>query len=123
MLFRKTLFFLALAGVVIPPAFANSDIGWAGNERGVGIQANTNTSTKSRADVQKELEAFRKNPFTADGTKIVNTEKIGFISPRHSYGFQGGKLAHTDNIDHTTPKPSVVMTDNDRRLYPELYSR
>jgi hypothetical protein len=115
MLFRKTLFALALAGIVIPPAFANSDIG-------VGIQTSSNIIPKSRADVQKELEAFRKNPFTADGTKIVNTE-IGFISPRHSYGFQGGKLAHTDNIDYTTPKPSVVMTDNDRRLYPELYSR
>lgn len=122
MLFRKTLFVLALAGIVIPAAFANNDSGWASNERGVGIQASSNISPKSRADVQKELKAFRKNPFTADGTKIVNTEK-GIISPRHSYGFQGGKLAHTDNIDHTTPKPSVVMTDSDRKLYPELYSR
>lgn len=122
MLFRKTLFALALAGIVIPPAFANSDSGWAGNERGVGIQTSSNIIPKSRADVQKELEAFRKNPFTADGTKIVNTE-IGIISPRHSYGFQGGKYAHTDNIAHTTPKPSVVMTDSDRKLYPELYSR
>lgn len=122
MLFRKTLFALALAGAAIPAAFANSDAGWAGNERGVGIQANTNTSTKSRADVQKELEAFRKNPVTADGGTIVDTN-IGYINPQHSYAFQGGKLAHTDNIAHTTPKPSVAMTDSDRRLYRQLYSR
>jgi hypothetical protein len=126
MLFRKALFALALSGAAIPAAFANSDTGWAGNERGVGIQANTstntNTSIKSRADVQKELEAFRRNSVTADGGTIVDTN-IGYINPQHSYAFQGGKLAHTDNIANTTPKPSVVMTDGDRRLYRQLYSR
>ena len=48
MLFRKTLFALALAGIVIPPAFANSDSGWAGNERGVGIQTSSNIIPKIR---------------------------------------------------------------------------
>jgi len=121
MFFRKTLFALALVGAAISAAFANSDTGWAGNEREVGIQANTNTSKKSRADVQKELEAFRKNSVTADGGTTVDTN-IGYINPQHSYVFQGGKLTHTDNIVHTTPKPSIAMTDSDRRLYRQLYS-
>jgi hypothetical protein len=122
MLFRKTIFALALVGAAIPAAFANSNTGWAGNERGVGIQANTNISTKSRDDVQQELQAFRKNPFTADGGRIVNTE-IGYISPRHSYAFQGGTLAHMDSLAHDTAKPSLATTDAEKRLNRELYRR
>lgn len=121
MLFRKTVFALALVGAAIPAAFANSDTGWAGNERGVGIQANTNTSTKSRADVQKELEAVRKNPTTAEGGNIFSNER-GYISPKHSYAFQSGTPVHTDIIAHNTPKPSTTMTDDERKLYRQLYT-
>lgn len=120
MLFRKTVFALALVGAAIPAAFANNGTTWVGGERGFEFHANT--STKSRADVQKELEAFRKNPTTADGGKMVSTN-IGYINPQHSYASQGGKLIHTDSIAHDTPKPSLAMTDAERRLYRELYSR
>ena len=122
---RKTIVALALVGAALPAAFAGSHTGWAGNERGVGvIEANTNisASSKTRAEVMQELQAFRNNPVTADGSKLVNNER-GFVPAQHSYAFQGGALAHTDKLAHDTAKPSLVMTDADKRLQRELYRR
>lgn len=114
MLFRKTIFALALVGAALPTAFANSGSTWIGGERGFEFHAGQ--STKSRADVQKELEAFRKNPVTADGGTLVGTD-ARYIFPAHSYAFQGGTLAHTDSIAHNTPQPGLAMTDAERHQY------
>ena len=118
MSFRKTVFVLALAGAAIPAAFANSGSTWVGGE--AGFQNHPVQSTKSRADVRKELEAFNKNPVTADGGRIVGGE-AGYSPPQHSYAFQGGKLVHTDSLAHNTPKPSLSMTAAERRAFDELY--
>lgn len=117
MLFRKSVFILALVSASIPAAFANTGITWTGGEQ--GFEFHVMPSTKSRADVQKELEAFRKNPVTADGATLVGGE---YIPPQHSYAFQGGKLVHTDTLPHNTPKPSLMMTEAERQLFKELYS-
>lgn len=115
MLFHKTVFALALAGAALPAAFANSGSNWIGGERGFEFHAGQ--STKSRADVKKELEAFRKNPVTADGGTLIGTD-ARYIPPQHSYAFQDGKLVHTDSIAHDTPKPTnLAMTDAERSLY------
>lgn len=120
---RTTIVALALVSAAVPAAFANSHTGWAGNERGVSIlQSNTGASTKTRAEVVQELQAFRKNPVTADGSKLVDNER-GFVNAQHSYAFQGGALAHTDTIAHDTAKPSTVLTDDDKRRNRELYRR
>ncbi|WP_096662823.1 DUF4148 domain-containing protein [Polaromonas sp. AET17H-212] len=116
MLFRKTVFALALAGAAIPAAFANSGNTWVGGER--GFETHTVQSTKSRADVKKELDAFRSNPTTAEGGSLVGGE-AGYMPPQHSYAFQNGRLVHTDSIAHNTPKPSLAMTDAERRLFRE----
>lgn len=76
MLFRKTIFALALTGAVLPAAFANSGVTWVGGERGFEFHAQK--STKSRAEVQKELEAFRQNPVTADGGSLTGRD-AGYI--------------------------------------------
>lgn len=118
MLFRKTVFTLALAGAAIPAAFANSGSTWVGGE--LGFQPHAVQSTKSRADVKKETEAFRKNSVTAHDGTLVGGE-VGYIPPQHSFGFQGGKLTHTDSIAHNTPKPNLVMTTAERRLSQEMH--
>ena len=120
MLFRKTVFALALAGAVIPAAFASSGSTWVGGER--GFEAHAVQSSKSRAAIQKEYEAFRKNPVSADGGTLVGND-IGYIFPQHSSAFQGGKLVHTDRIAHSSPKPELALTGAERRMYQELYSR
>ena len=118
MLFRKTVFALALAGAAIPAAFADSGSKWVGGE--LGFESHAVQSTKSRADVQREFQAFRNNPVSADGGRLVGGE-AGYLPPQHSYAFQGGSWVHTDRIAHNTPKPSLSMTDAERRTYQELY--
>ena len=120
---RKTIVALALVAAAVPAAFANSHTGWAGNERGVSlIEANTSASTKTRAEVMQELQDFRNNPVAADGSRFIDNER-GFVPAQHSYAFQGGTLVHTDTIAHNTVKPSVVLTDADKRRNRELYRR
>ena len=110
MLIRKTVLALALAGAAVPAAFANG-----GHDR--PFESSAASSTKSRSDVQKELEVFRRNPVGAGGT-ILSDRDARFITPRHSYGFQNGRLVHTDNIAHDTPRPaSLAMTEVEQRLY------
>jgi hypothetical protein len=110
MLIRKTVLALALAGAAVPAAFANG-----GYER--PFESSASASTKSRSDVQKELEAFRRNPAGAGGS-VLSDRDARFITPQHSYGFQNGTLVHTDNIPHNTPMPArLAMTDAERSLY------
>ncbi|ABM39831.1 DUF4148 domain-containing protein [Polaromonas naphthalenivorans] len=121
---RKIIVALTLAGAALPAAFANSAVTSVGNTRDADYPASTlySASTKTRAEVMQELQAFRSNPVTADGGKIVNTER-GFAPAQHSYAFEGGALVHTDKLAHDTAKPSLVMTDADKRLQRELYRR
>ena len=118
MLFRNTAVVLALAGSFIPAAFASSGSTWVGGE--VGFQDHAVQGTKSRAEVRNEFLASRANPVTSDGGLAVGGE-AGYIAPQHSYAFREGKLVHTDKIAHNTPKPSLSMTDAERRLFQELY--
>ena len=110
MLIRKTMLALALAGAAVPAAFANG-----GHDR--PFESSAIASTKSRSDVQKELEAFRKNPVGAGGS-ILSDRDARFITPQHSYGFQNGALVHTDKLPHDTPKPELSpLTEEQRSLY------
>jgi len=117
---RKTIVALALAGAAVPSAFASSGTTWMGSDRGFESHPGNSTSTKTRAEVMQELQAFRANPVTADSGKIVNTDR-GFVPAQHSYAFQGGALVHTDKLAHDTAKPSTVLTDADKRRNRELY--
>lgn len=118
MLFRKTVFALALAGAAVPAAFANTGSAWVGGE--LGFETHAVQSTTSRAEIQKEYQAYRKNPVSTDGGTLVGGE-IGYLPPQHSYALQDGKLVHTDRIAHDTAKPSLAMTDAERELFRVQY--
>lgn len=115
MSFRKTVFVLTLVSASIPAAFATS-----GNTRGgeVAFENHPVQVGKSRADVQKELKAFRANPVTSNGATLRGGD-FDSTFPQHSYAFQDGKLVHTDTLSHNAPKPSLAMTDAERRLFKE----
>lgn len=115
---RNTAFALALAGAAIPAAFAGSGSTWVGGE--LGFETHAVQSGTSRAEVQKELLAFRNSPVTADGGMIVGGE-AGYVPPQHSYAFRGGALVHTDRLPHNTPKPSLTMSAAERRVFQEQY--
>lgn len=119
MLFRKTVFALALAGAAIPAAFAESGSAPLRGEQ--GFETHATQSTKSRADVQRELADFRKNPMTAEGGMFTQGE-TGYVFPQHSYDFKGGKLVHSDTIDHNKQKPSLAMNHEERHAFRKQYS-
>jgi hypothetical protein len=119
MSFRNTVLALALSGAAIPAAFADTGSSWVGGE--VGFETHAVQSTRSRTEVQREYLAFRNNPVTSDGGRIVGGE-AGYLPPQHSYAFQDGRLVHTDMIAHNTPRPTLSMTAGERRVFQEQYA-
>ena len=92
MFIRKTLLSIALLGAVAAPAFAAGAAGYV-SARGEAIYSGpppgsttyqtpsanaTAGSTLTREAVKKELQAFRRNPVTADGYRYVGGE-IGYV--------------------------------------------
>lgn len=67
---------IALLSAVSLPALATSGMTPAAGELGYSVHAMP--STTSRADVTKELEAWKRNPVSADGYREVGGE-IGWI--------------------------------------------
>ena len=70
MKFRFSL--IALVSAVSLPALATSGITPVAGE--AGFTTHAMPSTKSRADVIKELEAWKRNPVTSDGWREVGGE-------------------------------------------------
>ena len=71
MKFRFSL--IALVSAVSLPALATSGITPVGGE--AGFTTHAMPSTKSRADVIKELEAWKRNPVTSDGWREVGGDE------------------------------------------------
>lgn len=118
MTIRKTILALALSAAAIPAAFASSGSTWVGGE--IGFESHPVQSTKSRADVIGELEAFRRNPVTADGGVMVGGE-LGYVPHQHTFAVQNGRLVHTDQFASSTPAQNRAMSDAERRAIQELY--
>ena len=81
-----------------------------------GFQFHAMPSNVTRAQVQKELADWRKNPATADGYRDVGGE-AGWASIGHRYDLRDGKFVHADSIPHNTPKPSLAMTPEERAAW------
>ena len=108
---RKSIILASLAGAFALPAFATNGTSYDGGE--VGFQFHAMPSTVTRAQVQKELAEWRKNPVTADGYREVGGE-AGIRMEPHRYDFRNGTFVHADSLPHNTPKPSLVMTPAER---------
>lgn len=117
MLFHKTVIALALVGAAIPAAFANGGVTLVGGEK--AFEFHDTPSPKTRDEVQKELQAYRKNPVMADGGKSLAGGAV-YVFPQHSYALKDGKFVHTDTLKHDTPKPSLTMTPDERRARDRL---
>ncbi len=122
MLFRNTVFVMALTGAAVPAAFANSGTSWSGAPGGDHVYSQNNSgSVANRGDVQKELAGSLKNPMATDRSTWVGADGSIDTFPQHSYAFRGGKLVHTDSIAHDTPKPSRAMPATEQNLFTERY--
>jgi hypothetical protein len=110
---RQSMFAIALIGAMATPAFANSPVHIVSGEK--AFEFHNMPSTKTRADVMGELAEARKNPFTADGGKLVAGGLL-YSFPQHSLEFRDGKAVHTDKLSHeVTAKPDLTMSADERR--------
>ncbi len=74
----------------------------------------------TRDEVIRDLKSFQKNPVTADGSRFVGGE-VGYEYPTHSYSFKNGKLVHTDNLAHNTPKKSGRLSPDEIKAFKNAY--
>lgn len=118
MIIRKTILAVALGAASIPAAFANSGSTWVGGE--IGFESHPVQSSKSRAEVISEFQAFRRNPVTADGGVFVGGE-LGYVPHQHTFAVENGRRVHADQYASTTPVQSRTMSDVERRATREQY--
>ncbi len=116
---RKTIILASLLGAMTLPAFADNGIAFVG--RSGEFQFHSLPSSVTRAQVQKELAEWRKNPVTADGYRDVGGEK-GLEYVGHRYDLRDGRFVHADSLPHDTPKPSVAMSDQERSARDAMYN-
>ena len=118
---RQTALILALAATGLSTAYAGDDAGWSSFVGGeLGFVDPPVSSTLTREQVLKDLQAFRSNPVAPDGGRHVGGEE-GYVFPQHTYARINGEWVCTDKIAHN-PRPSLEQTDEERRLYRELYT-
>jgi len=107
----KSVIFASLAAAITLPATATSGSSVLSTEG--TVQFHAMPSTVTRAQVQKEMAEWRKNPVFADGYREVGGE-VGIRMEPHRYDFRNGKFVHVDNLPHSTAKPSLAMTAEER---------
>ncbi len=119
MTIKKSIIALSFSVLVVPFASADSGATWVGGE--VGYAFHVMPSTKSRAEVLEEMRAFRLAPVAGDGWRHVGGE-AGWAPPTPEYAFNNGRLERIDGAGLDSPRPSLKMTEDERRWHEALYS-
>lgn len=117
---RKTLAILAVASATAPAAFAGNFVGGE-----LGYDTHPVNSPITRAQVQKEFEAFRAHPVYADGTVMVQGE-LGYVSANQGAFVDrepAGQHTHAmgNNASQVTRAAPAPLTEAERRAYREQY--
>lgn len=112
---RKPLIIAAALAALSAPAISFADY-WhpTNDDRGYIEHPEHWRGTKARGEVRKELEAFRRDPLSADGLYRQVGGDVGWEALPHSYALQGGRVVHADKFPHHTLRPSLAMTPQER---------
>ena len=112
---RKSLLIAAALAALSAPAISFAEY-WhpTSDDRGYVEHPEHWTGTKTRQEVKKELEAFRRAPLGADGQYRLVGGDVGWEAVPHSYALRGGRAVHVDGFRHDTPRPSLAMTPQEK---------
>lgn len=110
--FKPFIIAAALGLAAAPAAFATSGLTPIRGEAGFTTHA-MSASGKTRQQAVAELQAFKKNPFAADGSHYVSGE-AGWV-------YEGRKVDPRGS-GRNTSKPSLTMTPQERQQRFQLYS-
>ncbi|MDP3412557.1 MAG: hypothetical protein Q8S16_05080, partial [Polaromonas sp.] len=83
----------------------------------VHIAPQQSQSDTGRGEVKKGATLAKKNA----GAATVSADGATNTSPQHSFGVQGGRLVHTDNLPHNNAKPGVTSPDLRQDLFSERF--
>ena len=116
---RATLIALSIAAATAPAAFAGN---FVDGELGYGSHPVNGPLT--RAEVQKDYEAFRSHPVFADGTVFIQGE-LGYVSANQGAFVDGdtaGQHTHVlGNVAAPTTQATAPMTEAQRGAYRDQY--
>lgn len=117
---RKALVAISIAAAAAPAAFANNFVGGE-----LGYESHPVNSPLTRAQVQKEFEAFREHPVLSDGTVFIQGE-LGYVSANQGASVdrdQAGPHTHLmgSSAAQATRVAPAPLTEAERRAYRDQY--
>ena len=117
---RKALIALSIAAAAAPAAFADNFVGGE-----LGYESHPVNSPLTRAQVQKEFEAFREHPVLSDGTVFIQGE-LGYVSANQGASVDrdpAGPHTHVmgSNAAQSTRVAPAPLTEAERRAYRDQY--
>jgi hypothetical protein len=117
--FRTTILGLALAAAAAPAAFANNFVGGE-----LGYDTHPVNSTTTRAQLQREYQAFRAHPVLSDGTVFLQGE-TGYVSPNQGVFVDRDPAGpHTHVLGNAAgPRASApaALSEAEQRAYRQQY--
>ena len=120
-MFKKTIPAAVATVLALSTGAAIADQTFHPSKDEVGTIMHAVPGVKSRAQVDIARGATATNDVVTDGWRYVGGD-TGWELVQHAYAFRGGKWLHIDNIDHSTPKPSLASIIEGKTRYQALYS-
>ena len=120
-MFKKTIPLAVAVVLSLSTGAAIADQTFHPSKDEVGTIMHVVPGTKSRAQVDVDRRATAANGVVTDGWRYVGGD-TGWELVQHAYAFRNGKLLHIDNIDHSTPKPSLASIIEGKKRYQAQYS-
>jgi hypothetical protein len=129
MLIRHACLSAFLLVVALPPAMSTEPTHVSNNERSFvehGTEYRNVEGKWQRVDTWNRLDTpapdrrpYRRGDISSDGNYVyVGGDRL-WILRSHAYRFENGRLVHADTLRHDTPRPSLQMTEAERRSMQE----
>jgi hypothetical protein len=115
---RKTLIAIAAIAASLPAAYAGNFVGGE-----AGYDTHPVNSSRSRAQVQQEYQAFRDHPVYSDGTVMLQGE-AGYVSANQGVSADRQPSGPHTHVLGNTGAPAATaapMGDAERRAYRQQY--
>jgi hypothetical protein len=105
---------LVLAGAMFSGAASAETVVHPGNDGGADFYPSHRAEEESKA-LQRDNLPPRLNELSVDGQYRYAGGDMGWVPAQHEYAYVNGQWRHVDKLSHNAPRPSLVMTPEERR--------
>jgi len=113
---------LVLAGAMFSGAASAETVVHPGNDGGADFYPSHRAAGGVKGALQRDNLLPRLNELSVDGQYRYAGGDMGWVPAQHEYAYVNGQWRHVDKLSHNAPRPSLVMTPEERRQYDDLYS-